>query len=74
MLSISAGRPQFSVRPLSLDDYPAQSEPSADPVTLSADKAYPFPIGHEFAGTIAAIGEGVEGVCHFPLVAHPIGI
>ena len=35
-LSISAGRSQFSVRPLSLDDYPAQSEPSADPVTLSA--------------------------------------
>ena len=36
-LSISAGRSQFSVRPLSLDDYPAQSEPSADPVTLPAD-------------------------------------
>jgi DNA polymerase-3 subunit beta len=36
-LSISAGRSQFSVRPLSLDDYPAQSEPSADPVTLSAE-------------------------------------
>jgi DNA polymerase-3 subunit beta len=36
-LSISAGRSQFSVRPLSLDDYPAQSEPSADPVTLPAE-------------------------------------
>jgi DNA polymerase-3 subunit beta len=36
-MSISAGRSQFSVRPLSLDDYPAQAEPSADPVTLPAD-------------------------------------
>jgi DNA polymerase-3 subunit beta len=35
-MSISAGRSQFSVRPLSLDDYPSQSEPSAEPVTLSA--------------------------------------
>jgi DNA polymerase III subunit beta len=35
-MSISAGRSQFSVRPLSLDDYPTQSEPSAEPVTLSA--------------------------------------
>ena len=36
-LSISAGRSQFSVRPLSLDDYPAQSEPAADAVTLPAE-------------------------------------
>ncbi len=36
-LAISAGRSQFSVRPLALDDYPAQAEPSADAVTLSAD-------------------------------------
>ena len=36
-LSISAGRSQFSVRPLSLDDYPAQSEPAADAVTLQAE-------------------------------------
>jgi len=35
-MSISAGRSQFSVRPLSLEDYPSQSEPSADAVTLSA--------------------------------------
>ncbi len=35
-MSISAGRSQFSVRPLSLDDYPAQSEPSAEAVTLPA--------------------------------------
>ena len=35
-MSISAGRSQFSVRPLSLDDYPAQSEPAADGVTLPA--------------------------------------
>ena len=35
-MSISAGRSQFSVRPLSLDDYPAQSEPSGDGVTLPA--------------------------------------
>ena len=34
--SISAGRAQFSVRPLSLDDYPAQPDPSADAVTLPA--------------------------------------
>jgi DNA polymerase III subunit beta len=33
-MSISAGRSQFSVRPLSLSDYPAQVEPDADPVTL----------------------------------------
>ncbi len=36
-VSISAGRSQFSVRPLALDDYPTQSESTADPVTLSAD-------------------------------------
>ena len=35
-MSISAGRSQFSVRPLSLDDYPSQAEPSADAVTLPA--------------------------------------
>jgi len=39
-LSISSGRSQFSVRPLGLDDYPQQTEPSADAVTLaSADVA-----------------------------------
>lgn len=36
-MSISAGRSQFSVRPLSLDDYPAQADPSGDAVTLTAD-------------------------------------
>ncbi len=36
-MSISAGRSQFSVRPLSLDDYPAQSDPSGEVVTLSAE-------------------------------------
>jgi DNA polymerase-3 subunit beta len=35
-MSISAGRSQFSVRPLSLGDYPAQVEPDADPVTLDS--------------------------------------
>ncbi|MGB3736670.1 MAG: DNA polymerase III subunit beta [Ilumatobacter sp.] len=35
-MSISAGRSQFSVRPLSLDDYPAQTEPSGEVVTLPA--------------------------------------
>lgn len=35
-LSISAGRSQFSVRPLSLDDYPAISDPAAEAVTLPA--------------------------------------
>ena len=35
-MSISAGRSQFAVRPLSLEDYPAQSEPAAEAVTLSA--------------------------------------
>ena len=36
-MSISAGRSQFSVRPLSLDDYPAQADPSGEVVTLSAE-------------------------------------
>lgn len=36
-MSISAGRSQFSVRPLSLEDYPILPEPTADPVTLSAE-------------------------------------
>jgi DNA polymerase-3 subunit beta len=35
-LSISAGRSQFSIRPLGLEDYPVQAEPSADPVKLSS--------------------------------------
>lgn len=35
-MSISAGRSQFSVRPLSLDDYPAQTEPTGEAVTLPA--------------------------------------
>jgi DNA polymerase III subunit beta len=35
-MSITAGRSQFSVRPLSLSDYPAQVEPSGDPVTLTS--------------------------------------
>ena len=35
-LSISAGRSQFSVRPLALDDYPALVEPTAEGVTLPA--------------------------------------
>ncbi len=35
-MSISAGRSQFSVRPLSLDDYPTQSEPAGEAVTLPA--------------------------------------
>jgi DNA polymerase III subunit beta len=35
-MSISAGRTQFSVRPLSLADYPAQVEPDAEPVVLSS--------------------------------------
>ena len=37
-MSISAGRSQFSVRPLSLSDYPAQVEPTADPVTLTSSQ------------------------------------
>jgi DNA polymerase-3 subunit beta len=35
-MSISAGRSQFSVRPLSLSDYPAQADNDAAPVTLSS--------------------------------------
>ena len=35
-MSISTGRSQFSVRPLSLSDYPATVEPSGEPVTLPA--------------------------------------
>jgi DNA polymerase-3 subunit beta len=35
-MAISAGRSQFSVRPLSLSDYPAQVEPEADAVTLQS--------------------------------------
>jgi DNA polymerase III subunit beta len=35
-ISIAAGRSQFSVRPLSLDDYPAQTEPTGEAVTLPA--------------------------------------
>ncbi len=37
-MSISAGRSQFSVRPLSLSDYPAQAEPDAEPVTLKSSE------------------------------------
>lgn len=33
-LSVSAGRSQFAIRPLGLDDYPVQNEPSAESVTL----------------------------------------
>ena len=33
-LSISAGRSQFVIRPLSLDDYPVQAEPATEAVTL----------------------------------------
>ena len=35
-LSISAGRSQFSIRPLGLEDYPVQAEPSADAVKLAS--------------------------------------
>ena len=35
-VSISAGRSQFSIRPLGLDDYPVQVEPAAEAVTLSS--------------------------------------
>jgi DNA polymerase-3 subunit beta len=35
-MAISAGRSQFSVRPLSLGDYPAQVEPDAEAVTLQS--------------------------------------
>ena len=37
-MAISAGRSQFSVRPLSLSDYPAQAEPDAEPVTLQSSE------------------------------------
>ena len=37
-MSISAGRSQFSVRPLSLSDYPAQVETDAEPVTLQSSQ------------------------------------
>jgi DNA polymerase-3 subunit beta len=37
-MSISAGRSQFSVRPLSLSDYPAQVDTDAAPVTLSSQQ------------------------------------
>jgi DNA polymerase III subunit beta len=37
-MSISAGRSQFSVRPLSLSDYPAQADTDAEPVTLSSQQ------------------------------------
>lgn len=36
-MAISAGRSQFSVRPLALDDYPAQTAPSGEAVTLPAE-------------------------------------
>ncbi len=35
-LSISSGRSQFSIRPLGLEDYPQQVEPTAEPVKLSS--------------------------------------
>ncbi len=35
-VSVSAGRSQFAIRPLGLDDYPVQSDPAAEPVTLKA--------------------------------------
>ena len=35
-MSISAGRSQFAVRPLSLDDYPSVSAADVEPVSLSA--------------------------------------
>jgi DNA polymerase-3 subunit beta len=35
-VSISAGRSQFAIRPLGLDDYPMQTEPAAEAVTLSS--------------------------------------
>ncbi len=37
-MSISAGRSQFSVRPLSLSDYPAQVDADAEPVTLQSSE------------------------------------
>jgi DNA polymerase III subunit beta len=35
-VNISAGRSQFSIRPLGLDDYPQQGEPAMESVTLSS--------------------------------------
>lgn len=35
-LSVSAGRSQFAIRPLGLDDYPQQTEPAAESVTLQS--------------------------------------
>lgn len=37
-MAISAGRSQFSVRPLSLSDYPAQVDTDAEPVTLQSSQ------------------------------------
>jgi DNA polymerase-3 subunit beta len=37
-MAIKAGRSEFSVRPLSLSDYPAQADPDVEPVTLSSDQ------------------------------------
>lgn len=37
-MSISSGRSQFSVRPLSLSDYPAQVDTTAEPVTLTSEE------------------------------------
>jgi DNA polymerase-3 subunit beta len=35
-VSITAGRSQFTIRPLGLDDYPMQAEPAAEAVTLKS--------------------------------------
>ncbi len=35
-VNISAGRSQFAIRPLGLDDYPVQGEPATEAVTLSS--------------------------------------
>ena len=35
-VTISAGRSQFAIRPLGLDDYPQQGEPTAEAVSLSS--------------------------------------
>lgn len=48
-MNISAGRSQFSVRPLSLSDYPAQVEPMADPVTLGSAE-----VGHALRQVVRA--------------------
>jgi DNA polymerase-3 subunit beta len=37
-LGIVAGRSEFSVRPLSLSDYPVQVDPDIEPVTLASDE------------------------------------